>query len=198
MSWNRGTADDPIHGYIDRLAINKEDNVEANVASVRQYIAPILKEFDKLEKGKISEATFEKNTPVMKLAKNDKEAVAKKDKVFGDFESINDKKQANIEQSISTLDKHIADYQAKIDIDNNDYSSKAKLDNINLKKSMEEDKLDTVLTSYNTVENDRQMLDKLVKVYAHNKNSDKKIDMKSPEYADFNNWKNEILTKYAG
>ena len=35
-------------------------------------------------------------------------------------------------------------------------------------------------------------------VYAHNKNSDKKIDMKSPEYADFNNWKNEILTKYAG
>lgn len=198
LSWNKGTADDPIHGYIDRLAINKEDNVEANVASVRQYIAPILKEFDKLEKGKISEATFEKNTPVMKLAKNDKEAVAKKDKVFGDFESINDKKQANIEQSISTLDKHIADYQAKIDIDNNDYSSKAKLDNINLKKSMEEDKLDTVLTSYNTVENDRQMLDKLVKVYAHNKNSDKKIDMKSPEYADFNNWKNEILTKYAG
>ena len=62
---------------------------------------------------------------------------------------------------------------------------------------MEEDKLDTVLKSYNTVENDRQMLDKLVKVYAHNKKSDKKIDMKSPEYADFNNWKNEILSKYA-
>ena len=63
---------------------------------------------------------------------------------------------------------------------------------------MEEDKLDTVLTSYNTLENDRQMLDKLVQVYAHNKKSDKKIDMKSPEYADFNNWKNEILSKYAG
>ena len=32
---------------------------------------------------------------------------------------------------------------------------------------------------------------------ADNKKSDKKIDMKSPEYADFNNWKNEILSKYA-
>lgn len=197
LSWNRGAKDDPIHGYINRLAINKEDMVEANVASVRQYIAPILKEFDKLEKGKISAETFEKNTPVMKLAKNNKEAVAKKDTVFGDFEALNDSKQANIEQTISTLDKHIADYQAKIDIDSNDYSSKAKLENINNKKNMEKDKLDTVLISSKTVENDRQMLDKLVKVYAHNKNADKKINMQSPEYEDFNNWKNEIISKYA-
>lgn len=197
LSWNRGTADDPIHGYINRLGINKEDNIEANVASVRQYIAPILKEFDKLEKGKISQETFEKNTPVMKLASNDSETVAAKNKVFGDFETENSGKQDRIEKSIVEIDKQIADYNSKIEIDKNDYTSKVKLDTMNLRKGMQEDKLDTITTSAGTVEKDRQMLDKLVKVYAHNKKADKKIDLQSPEYAEFNSWKNEILSKYA-
>lgn len=194
LSWNRGTADDAIHQHMSKLGINKDDNIEANIAPVRQYIAPILKQFDALQKGKITEKTFEDKTPVMELAKNDVTVKAKYDSILKTFDTHTDTRRNKINDTIQDLDKHVADYNTKIEINPNDSSSKGKLEIINLKKGMEQDKLDTINKSEKVVEHDRQMFDKLVKVYVHNKTAENKIDINADK--EFNSWKNEIITKY--
>lgn len=198
LSWNRGSNDDPIHGYINRLAISKEDTIEANVAPVRQFIVPILKQFDALQKGKIDEKTFEKNTKILTMISDNDERPSAKDKVFNSFDEKNSQKQSEIETNISTLDKHLSDYNSKIEINPNDSSSKGKIETLSLKKDMEKDKLDTIIKSEQTAEKDRQKLDKLIRIYVHNKTVKEKGTGKEIQMSkSLNNWKNDLIQKYS-
>jgi len=58
---------------------------------------------------------------------------------------------------------------------------------------MENDKLDTLKTSAQVVQNDKQMLNRFIEMYQ----KDKHIDLNSEEHKDLNNWKKEILSRYA-
>lgn len=191
LSWNRGSNNDPIHGYMRRLAINKDDNIEANVAPVRKYIAPILKQFDLLKAGKIDNKTFEKNTKVLDIANNETNATQRHNGVFDKFNKQNSRSIDDINQNL----KKITDYQFKVDTDEKSTQDKKqnKLDIANLKIAMENDKLDTLKTSAQVVQHDKQMLDRFIEMYQ----KDKHIDLNAEEHKDLNNWKKEIVSRYA-
>ena len=84
----------------------------------------------------------------------------------------------------------------KINIDDNDSSSKGKLENITLKRNIESDNLNTIISANRVVEKDRAMLDKMLEVVKQN-NAGNKVDMKAPEFKELNSWKDEIISKYA-
>ena len=191
LSWNRGSENDPIHGYMKRLAIKNEDNIEADIASTRQFIAPMLKQYDALQNGKMDKETFEKTSLIAKLAKGDKKAIEERDKVYNDFDTENRNKRNSIEITIDTLDKYASDYQDKIYINDKDSSSKGKLDIVNNKKRIESEKLATLVSADGKVENDRRMLQTMVHLYQ------KGSVVKDEETPAFAEWKNEILSKYA-
>lgn len=197
LSWNRGSDTDPIHGYMRRLGINKEDMIEAEVAPVRQYIVPILKEFDKFENGKISKETFEKNTSIMQFANADNKSGCAQNKIFDEFEASNKNKKDSIEEKMSIIDSRILDYNAKLTINPNDDSSKSKLENMELKKNIEQDKLEMIVSSANLVKRDQKMLNKFAKAYAKAKENGETLNLKSPQNAELNQWKQEILQRYA-
>ena len=197
LSWNRGSDTDPIHGYMKRLGINKEDMIEAEVAPVRQYIVPILKEFDKFENGKISKETFEKNTSIMQFANADNKSGCAQNKIFDEFEASNKNKKDSIEEKMSIIDSRILDYNAKLTINPNDDSSKSKLENMELKKNIEQDKLEMIVSSANLVKRDQKMLNKFAKAYAKAKENGETLNLKSPQNAELNQWKQEILQRYA-
>ncbi len=192
LSWNRGTEDDPIHGYINRLQITQEDMIEANVASERQYILPMVKEFDKLQKG----GKLASNSKIMDVINNNNNAADKANAVFEGVIASNSDKQTKLEQKINKIDELSNDYNAKISIDENDSSSKGKLENITLKRNMESENLNTILTANRVAEKDRAMFDKMIELSKQSA-AGNKVDTKSPEYAELNSWKDEIISKYA-
>ena len=192
LSWNRGTIYDPIHGYINRLQITKEDMIEANVAEERQHILPMVKEFDKLQKtGKLAD-----NSKLMEVINNNNNAADKTNAVFEGVISSNNDKQSKLEEKIKMIDSLSSDYKSKINIDDNDSSSKGKLENITLKRNIESDNLNTIISANRVVEKDRAMLDKMLEVVKQN-NAGNKVDMKAPEFKELNSWKDEIISKYA-
>ena len=191
LSWNRNSADDPIHGYINRLQINKEDNIEANVAPVRKYLVPMLKEFDKAQKtGKL-----DNKSKIMNIITNRDDANIKNEKYFANIINANTNKEDKINKEIAQINKLSSDYESKIEIDNNDSSSKGKLDNMKLKKQMDEDKLDTIVTSNNIAKRDKEMFDLMIDVCKKQTNNEP-VDKDTEKYKELSNWKNEILSNY--
>ena len=192
LSWNRGSNDDPIHGYINRLQINQEDTIEANIVPLRKHIMPLLKEFSTLEKtGKLSE-----DSALMKIVTNKDNAGDKNNAVINKILDRNSKKQEGIENNIKSIDKLKSNYESQIEIDDNDSSSKGKLDKMILKKHMEEEKLDVLKKSNSITENDKEMFDKLIEVSLKRMNKEK-VDTNSKDYQDLIAWKNGIISKYA-
>ena len=191
LSWNRGRADDPIHGYMNRLQITVEDMVEANVAPERQFILPIVKEFDKLQKG----GKLDDNSRLMALIDNKDNASEKTNKVFDNLIAQNDTKQNHLENKLAKMNTLANDYQSKINIDDNDSASKGKLENIDLKTKIEKDNLNTIIASTRQAEKDRSMLNMIIDISKQAKESGH-IDTNKPEYAELNNWKDEIISKY--
>lgn len=192
LSWNRGEETDAIHGYINRLQINQEDIIEANTAPVRKYLVPMLKEFDKVQKG----GKLDNKSKLMQIITNKDNAVAKNNAVFEKLIDSNTKKQEKIEENLSLINKLSDDYKAKIDIDDNDSSSKGKLDNMKLKQRNEQDKLGMISESNNITRHDKSMFDRMLEVCIK-RNNNESVDTNSDEYKELTSWKQDILSKYA-
>lgn len=192
LSWNRGEKSDPIQGYINRLQINQEDTIEANIAPVRKHLVPLLKEFNKVEK----DGKLDKNSKLMAIITNKDNAADKNNAVFEKLLDKNIKKQTKIEENINLINKLSDDYKSKININDNDSSSKAKLEIMELKQFNENDKLNVVTKSIDATNYDKEMFNRLLDVCdKHNKHES--VDTNSDKYKELTSWKQDILSKYA-
>ncbi len=192
LSWNRGEKSDPIQGYINRLQINQEDTIEANVAPVRKHLVPLLKEFDKVQKG----GKLDNNSKLMAILTNKDNAADKNNAVFEKLVATNSKKQEKIQNNLNLINKLTNDYESKIQIDDNDSSSKAKLEIMELKQFNENDKLNVVSQSIETTNHDKEMFNRLLDV-CDKRNRNESVDTNSNEYKELTSWKQDILSKYA-
>ena len=131
----------------------------------------------------------------MNIINNEGDANIKNEKFFAKVITANTAKENRLNQEISEINKLSSDYESKIEINDNDSSSKGKLDNMKLKKQMDEDKLDTIVTSNNITKHDKEMFDIMIDI-CKKQNNNEQVDKKTEKYQEFNNWKNEILSRY--